>query len=52
MANSWRTERWDSLRLLTSNWLTRLPGLTHDRDDPDGYATAVEVGQAGDPLGR
>ena len=27
VANSWRTERWDSLRLLTPNWLTRLPGL-------------------------
>ena len=21
----WRTERWDSLRLLTPNWMTRLP---------------------------
>jgi putative flavoprotein involved in K+ transport len=45
VANSWRTERWDSLRLLTPNWLTRLPGLTHDRDDADGYATAVEVAE-------
>ena len=27
VANSWRTERWDSLRLLTPNWLSRLPGL-------------------------
>ena len=26
VANSWRTERWDSLRLLTPNWMTRLPG--------------------------
>ena len=23
VANSWRKERWDSLRLLTPNWLTR-----------------------------
>ena len=22
----WRSERWDSLRLLTPNWLNRLPG--------------------------
>jgi len=26
VANSWRTERWNSLRLLTPNWQTRLPG--------------------------
>ena len=26
VANSWRTERWDSLRLLTPNWMTALPG--------------------------
>ena len=28
VANSWRTQRWPSLRLLTPNWLTRLPGYT------------------------
>ena len=37
VGHSWRTERWDSLRLLTPNWLTRLPGLAYDGDDPDGY---------------
>jgi putative flavoprotein involved in K+ transport len=42
-ANSWRTERWDSLRLLTPNWLSRLPGWTYRGDDPDGYMTAAEV---------
>lgn len=42
-ANSWRTERWDSLRLLTPNWLTRLPGWAYDGNDPDGYMTAAEV---------
>ena len=43
VANSWRTERWDSLRLLTPNWLSRLPGFAYDGDDPDGYMTAGEV---------
>jgi putative flavoprotein involved in K+ transport len=43
VANSWRTERWDSLRLLTPNWQSRLPGLTYDGDDPDGYMTMPEV---------
>ncbi len=43
VANSWRTERWDSLRLLTPNWMTRLPGHTYAGDDPDGFMTAAEV---------
>ena len=34
---SWRTGRWESLRLLTPNWLNCLPGLSYDGDDPDGY---------------
>jgi putative flavoprotein involved in K+ transport len=43
VAHSWRTERWDSLRLLTPNWMTRLPGHQYTGDDPDGYMTAAEV---------
>ena len=43
VANSWRTERWDSLRLLTPNWLSRLPGHHYAGPDPDGYMTAAEV---------
>jgi putative flavoprotein involved in K+ transport len=43
VANSWRTQRWDSLRLLTPNWMTRLPGFAYRGDDPDGYLGAAEV---------
>jgi putative flavoprotein involved in K+ transport len=43
VANSWRRERWDSLRLLTPNWQSRLPGHAYDGADPDGYMTAGEV---------
>ena len=43
MANSWRRERWDSLRLLTPNWQSRLPGLSYEGPDPDGYMTVGEV---------
>ncbi|HXV25366.1 MAG TPA: NAD(P)-binding domain-containing protein [Alphaproteobacteria bacterium] len=43
IANSWRTERWDSLRLLTPNWQSRLPGFSYEGDDPDGYRTVPEV---------
>ncbi len=45
VANSWRRERWDSLRLLTPNWLTRLPGFAYAGPDPDGYMTAAEVAE-------
>jgi putative flavoprotein involved in K+ transport len=43
VANSWRTERWDSLRLLTPNWMTRLPGCAYQGDDPDGYMSASQL---------
>ncbi|HEU4895061.1 MAG TPA: NAD(P)-binding domain-containing protein, partial [Acidimicrobiia bacterium] len=43
VANTWRKERWDSLRLLTPNWQTRLPGLEYSGDDPDGFMTMGEV---------
>lgn len=42
-ANSWRTQRWDSFRLLTPNWLSRLPGYSYRGEEPDGYMTAPEV---------
>ena len=40
VANSWRNERWDSLRLLTPNWQSRVPGLRYEGPEPDGYMTA------------
>ena len=43
VANSWRHERWDSLRLLTPNWQSNLPGHRYDGPDPDGYMTMGEV---------
>jgi putative flavoprotein involved in K+ transport len=43
VANSWRQERWDSLRLLTPNWLSRLPGYTYAGSDPDGFMNLPEV---------
>src|SRR5580658_3145234 len=43
VANSWRTQRWPSLRLLTPNWQTRLPGQPYAGDDPDGFMPAAGV---------
>ncbi len=34
VANTWKTERWDSLRLLTPNWQSRLPGFRYDGARP------------------
>ena len=43
IANSWKTERWDSLRLLTPNWQSRLPGYCYEGDDPNGFRTMAET---------
>jgi putative flavoprotein involved in K+ transport len=43
MASSWRTERWNSLRLLTPNWMCRLPGYQYEGPDRDDYQTAAET---------
>ncbi|MEM7464030.1 MAG: NAD(P)-binding domain-containing protein [Pseudomonadota bacterium] len=43
VANSWRTERWDSLKLLTPNWQSRLPGYAYEGNNPDGYMDMKQV---------
>jgi putative flavoprotein involved in K+ transport len=43
VAERWRTERWDSLHLLTPNWMTRLPGWCYAGPDPDGYLSSTEL---------
>ena len=52
VAASWRTQRWDSLRLLTPTWMTRLPGHTYAGDEPDGFLTAAEVADLVTGYGR
>jgi putative flavoprotein involved in K+ transport len=43
VAERWRSERWDSLRLLSPNWMTRLPGGGYAGPEPDGYMTSSEL---------
>jgi putative flavoprotein involved in K+ transport len=43
VAERWRSERWSSLRLLTPNWQSRLPGWKYQGPDPDGFMTMPEV---------
>ncbi len=43
VGESWRSARWDSLRLLTPNWMTRLPGHRYAGPDPDGFMDCAGV---------
>lgn len=43
VARSWKTERWDSLRLLTPNWQTQLPGAAYAGPSPDGFMAMPEL---------
>lgn len=43
VAQRWHAERWDSMRLLTPNWMTRLPGRPYLGDDPHGFMSAAET---------
>jgi putative flavoprotein involved in K+ transport len=43
LAQRWRSQSWDSLRLLTPNWMTRLPGFHYDGHDPDGFMSVPEL---------
>lgn len=38
----WLSQRWPSLRLLTPNWMTRLPGFRYDGLEPHGFMKARE----------
>lgn len=42
VAQAWR-DRWDSLRLLTPNWQTRLPNFRYRGQCPDGFMNRAEI---------
>jgi putative flavoprotein involved in K+ transport len=43
VAESWRTRRWDSLRLIAPNWSMVLPGFAYPGDEPDGFMGKDQV---------
>ena len=43
VAETWRSRRWDSFRLITPNWAIELPGTAYAGDDPDGYMSRAEL---------
>ncbi|MEZ5876374.1 MAG: NAD(P)-binding domain-containing protein [Tepidamorphaceae bacterium] len=52
IGESWRSGRWDSLRLLTPNWMSALPGQDMPGDDPDGFMHTRELVSRFDLLAR
>ncbi len=43
IAETWRTQRWDSFRLNTPNWMNRLPGEGDAPAEPrDAFQSALE----------
>lgn len=43
VAQSWRSERWDSLMFQFPNWSIQLPGYSYETDKPDGFAAKDEL---------
>ncbi|SLN65595.1 putative oxidoreductase CzcO [Roseovarius albus] len=43
IANSWRSERWDSLYLLSPNWMNGLAGKAYDGPNCDGFMHVSEL---------
>jgi putative flavoprotein involved in K+ transport len=45
VAETWRSRRWDSFRLLITNRLCQLPGFRYAGDQPDGFMHKAEIVQ-------
>lgn len=43
VAQSWRTERWDSLMFQFPNWSIQLPGYSYVTNEPDGFSPKDEI---------
>src|SRR6516165_11941433 len=43
VAETWRSQRWDSFTLNTPNWMTQLPGFPYQGDDPDGFLPREDI---------
>jgi putative flavoprotein involved in K+ transport len=42
-ASNWRNRCWDSLVLVTPNWVFKMPGATHNDPDRNGYLPRKDV---------
>ncbi len=46
VGQTWRADRWDSFRLNTPRWMSRLPGQALDPGERDGFDSAPEFADA------
>jgi putative flavoprotein involved in K+ transport len=52
IADRWRSIRWPGLRLLTPNWMTRLPGHGYAGADPGGFMDRAALLRLLEDFGR
>jgi putative flavoprotein involved in K+ transport len=52
VAERWRAMRWPGLRLLTPNWMTRLPGHRYTGPEPEGFMDRAALIRLFDTYGR
>jgi putative flavoprotein involved in K+ transport len=45
IAESWRSQRWDSFCLVTPNWQCKLPGFDYAGSEPEGFMRKDEIVQ-------
>ena len=43
VAETWRTRRWKTFRLVSPNWLNRVPGFWYEGPDPHGFFLTREM---------
>ena len=43
IANTWKTQRWDSFNLVLPNWTLKLPNYHYSGPEPDGYLNLKET---------
>ena len=43
VGETWLTQRWDTFRVNTANYMNALPGLPYDGPEPDGFAPQAEL---------
>jgi putative flavoprotein involved in K+ transport len=43
VAETWRSQCWDSFTLVTPNWMIQLPGFPYQGDSPNGFLSRNEI---------
>ncbi len=43
LGEAWRSQRWDSFRLVLPNWTLNLPGFPYKGSEPNGFLSRLEI---------